>query len=70
MVRYKLYSALVLIVFILVIVFQNTEMVETKCLFMTVSMPRAALLSITMLVGIAVGVLLSLALSKRFARKR
>ena len=42
---------------IVIIVLQNTEVVETKILFTTISMPRAALLFGTLVIGFALGVL-------------
>jgi len=41
----------------LIVVLQNTEAVETKILFLSVTMPRAALLFGTLLVGFLLGVL-------------
>lgn len=61
--------ALVLIAAVLVIVFQNTESVSTKILFMTVTMPRAALIAVTLLVGILVGILFTLGLSRKRREK-
>jgi putative membrane protein len=69
MLRAKLIAALVLVAVVLVIVFQNIQPVETKFLFVTVTMPRAALLSITMLIGIAIGILVALGLSVRKPRQ-
>ncbi len=40
-----------------VLILQNTESVDTRLLFVTVSMPRAALLLATLLAGFALGVL-------------
>lgn len=40
---------------ILIIIFQNTRTVETRLLFMTISMPRALLLFIAFVVGFASG---------------
>ena len=65
MVKAKLIAALCLAVLVIIVVLQNTQTVDTKFLFVTVSMPRAALLSITMLIGIATGILLSLALTAK-----
>jgi uncharacterized integral membrane protein len=65
MLKVKLYAAFTLIVIVLIVVLQNTEPVETKLLFATIIMPRAALIAITLLVGIAAGVLIALSLSKR-----
>ena len=61
--------ALILIAAVLIVVFQNTEAVSTKILFMTVTMPRAALIAVTLLVGILVGILFTLGLSKRRREK-
>lgn len=69
MVKIKLYTALVLIVLVLIIVLQNTELVETKILFATIIMSRAALLGITMLIGVAVGFLVALNLANRLPKK-
>ena len=55
--QFKVIAALLLTVLVIVIVLQNTEPVETRLLFMTVTMPRAALLALTTLVGFALGLL-------------
>ena len=66
----KLITALVLVTITLIIVLQNTQPVETKILFLTVTMPRAALLGITMLIGLGAGILVSLGLvAKRSGKK-
>jgi uncharacterized integral membrane protein len=68
--KIKLYTGLVLLAIVLIVVFQNTQVVETKFLFMTMTMPRAALLAITMLIGIFIGILISLSISgKNVPRK-
>ncbi|MFC1451803.1 LapA family protein [Verrucomicrobiota bacterium] len=69
MVKAKLVVAFVLVALLLIVVFQNTQPVETRFLFMTVTMPRAALLGITLLIGIAVGILAALALAGRTGKK-
>jgi len=61
--------ALVLIAAVLVIVFQNTESVSTKILFMTVTMPRAALIAVTLLAAILVGILFTLGFSRKRREK-
>lgn len=48
-----------LVVLAIIVIFQNTQAVETKLLFVTVTMPRALLLMVTFLVGLAVGFILS-----------
>ncbi|MBU0741187.1 LapA family protein [bacterium] len=68
MARVKLIAALVSVPVVLVIVLQNTQPVETKFLFATLTMPRTALLAITMLIGIGVGMLIALGLSGKNPR--
>jgi len=53
----KIIAALLLTILVIVVVLQNTAPVETHLLFMTVTMPRAALLALTTLVGFALGLL-------------
>ena len=67
--KVKPIAALVLVALVLIVVLQNTQPVETKILFISVTMPRAALLAITMLIGIAVGILTALGLSGRKLKK-
>jgi uncharacterized integral membrane protein len=57
--RFKLVSIAVLIGLGVIIILQNTQPVETKILFMTITMPRAVLLMATTLIGFALGVLVS-----------
>ena len=58
--KLKLYLYLAAILLLSIVIFQNTAIVETKVLFMTITMPRAALLGVTLLAGIAIGVGLTL----------
>lgn len=58
--KLKLSILLVLAVLAIVLVLQNTQAVETKLLFVTVIMPLAALLGLTILIGFAGGVLVAL----------
>ena len=44
----------------IIIILQNTASVQTNILFMTIVMPRAVLLLITLLLGVIIGVLSSL----------
>ena len=69
MVKLKLYAAVALIILVLIVVFQNTDPVATRFLFITFIMPRAALLAITFLVGAVAGILLSFTLVKRLPKK-
>jgi len=68
MAKVKLISAFVLIAIVIIVVLQNTQPVETKFLFMTMVMPRAALLTITLLVGFAAGILVAIGLSGKKTR--
>jgi len=52
-----------------VVIFQNTEPVETRLLFMKITMPRAGLLAMTLLIGIVSGILLTLGWSAKRAKK-
>jgi len=60
--KIKLIGGFALVAIVLIVVFQNTESVETKFLFMTLTMPRAALLATTLIIGIFLGFLFSLSL--------
>ena len=57
--RFKLVSIAVLVGLGIIIILQNTQPVETKILFMTITMPRAILLMVTTLIGFALGMLVS-----------
>jgi uncharacterized integral membrane protein len=61
----KIIAALILAIVCLIIVLQNTATVETKILFITITMPRAVLLLATTAIGFALGVLVSLILCKK-----
>ena len=69
MARIKLVAILVLAVLAVIVVLQNTQAVETRLLFATVTMPRAVLLLVAAVIGFALGVLSSLAVLKRKAPK-
>jgi lipopolysaccharide assembly protein A len=58
--RFKLITAAILALLGVIIILQNTEPVETKLLFLSITMPRAVLLLGTTLIGFALGVLVSL----------
>jgi putative membrane protein len=70
MAKIKLYSALTLVVLMLIVVLQNTDPVATRFLWITFIMPRALLLALTLLIGIAVGMLLALGTSSRRNKKQ
>ena len=46
-----------------IVAIQNTEAVDTRLLFVTVTMPRALLLSVALLIGVAVGLVIGMRLS-------
>lgn len=53
--KWRVWIAVVLAVLVIVVVLQNTETVQTRLLFFTISMPRAALLFVTLLAGFVIG---------------
>lgn len=55
--KLKLVAIAVISLVVLIVVLQNTQAVETNLLFLTVTMPRAALLFGTLVIGFAIGVL-------------
>jgi lipopolysaccharide assembly protein A len=63
--KIKMIVLLSLAVLAIIVVLQNTQEVAARLLFVTVSMPMAALLALTLLVGFAVGVLAALRMGKR-----
>jgi uncharacterized integral membrane protein len=68
--RLKLFGALTVVLLSVIVILQNTQPVQTKFLFVTITMPNAVLLGLTLLIGIAAGILFSLTLSgKRKTRK-
>ncbi|MCF7855302.1 MAG: LapA family protein [Candidatus Pacebacteria bacterium] len=56
---------LLLALLCVIVVFQNTEQVQTQVLWVTVSMPRALLLFITALIGFIIGLSAALMFSRR-----
>ena len=55
--KLKIVAVAVVALVVVVVVLQNTQAVETKLLFFTVTMPNAALLFGTLVIGFAIGVL-------------
>jgi len=62
--KIKLIALLVLAVLSVVLILQNTQMVVTRFLFVSVGMPLAALLAFTLVVGFAGGVLAAMYIAK------
>lgn len=52
----KVVAVAVLSLVAVIVVFQNTQAVETQLLFLTLTLPNAALLFGTLIVGFAIGV--------------
>jgi putative membrane protein len=53
----KVIITVVISLLVLVLILQNTQAVETKILFMTVTMPRALLLLVTFIIGFVAGLI-------------
>ncbi len=68
--KIRLAIVLIVAVLVLILVFQNRDSVETKFLFATVTMPRAALLFVTLVIGFAIGVLTAWSLISRSSKKQ
>jgi len=60
----KNFAAATLLILLIIVVFQNSETVETKLLFATLTMPRALLLFIALSVGVVVGLIMGAKLAK------
>jgi putative membrane protein len=56
----RLIVILVVAVLILIVILQNMEPVSTRILFVTVTMPRAALLFVTLVVGFIIGLIVAI----------
>ena len=54
----KTIVTIVLLVLLLIVIIQNSEETPTVILFWTITMPRALLLGITLLIGIVMGLLM------------
>ena len=63
--RFKMITTGILALLGTIIILQNTAPVETKILFLTITMPRAILLIGTTLIGFALGVLVSFYFQRR-----
>ena len=70
MIKLKLFAALALALLSIILIYQNTAPVEIRFLFITMEMPRAALLTMVLLAGIALGILISMVLTGRFAGEK
>jgi uncharacterized integral membrane protein len=61
----KVVTASILAILVAILVFQNTEPVETHLLSATVAMPHAVLIFISAAAGFALGVLLTMSLKSK-----
>ncbi|GJM18529.1 MAG: hypothetical protein DHS20C14_07420 [Phycisphaeraceae bacterium] len=61
----KLAGVVIALIVVLILILQNTAPVETRILFMTVTMPRALLLAVTALLGMVAGGLIGLSRSSK-----
>ena len=55
----RILIAAVVVVLVLILIIQNTEAVDTRLLFVTVTLPRALLLGVTLVVGWLLGLITS-----------
>ena len=55
--KVKVIVVLVILLLVVIVFLQNTEAVETKLLFMTITMPRVLLLVVTFILGFVGGLI-------------
>ena len=65
----KMIVLIVVSLLVLIVVLQNTQSVETKLLFITITMPRAFLLFLTSLFGFIVGTILTVSISSKSQKR-
>lgn len=63
--KIKLAVAAVVAILVIIVIFQNTEIVQTRLLFITVSMPRALLLIVTLLLGVLLGLMTAVRIRRK-----
>ena len=68
--RIRIVIAIVVAILAVIVALQNTQAVETKLLLVTITMPRAVLLFVTLLVGFALGLITATWLSRRPPKKK
>ena len=54
----------------IIIAFQNTDQVETQILFFTITMPRAVLLFLTLLIGFITGMMVTFIISSKWSSRK
>jgi len=55
----RLIVSAIVVVLVIIVLLQNTEQVQTRLLFATITMPRAILLASTMLIGFVIGLVVA-----------
>lgn len=68
--RMRTAVATIVAILVIIVVLQNTQTVETKLLLVTITMPRAVLLFVTLLVGFSLGLITATWLSRRPPKKQ
>ena len=68
--KFKTITIVVVLVLVLIVILQNTQSVETKFLFVKITMPRAFLLMLTFLFGFVAGLLVTLRLEVKAEKKQ
>ena len=63
--KIKISVAAVVAILAIIVIFQNTEVVETRLLFITVGMPRALLLIVTLLLGVLLGLMTAVRIRRK-----
>jgi len=66
----KLVAIIVISILVFIIFLQNTKSVETKILFMQVSMPRAILLILTFIAGFVAGTITTSLVLRKSEKKK
>ena len=63
--KIKIAVAAVVAILAIIVIFQNTEIVQTRLLFITVGMPRALLLIVTLLLGWVLGLMTAVRIRRK-----
>jgi len=67
--KLRLWGILILVMVAIIVVFQNTQPVVTRFLFVTLTMPNAAQIAIIFMLGFAVGLMTALGVSFKVRRR-
>ena len=63
--KVKIIGAVILAILALILILQNRASVTTQILFVEVTMPRAVLLLLTLIIGVVIGLLIAVSISRR-----